>query len=77
MAGFAEFRPQNSAVAAPEEIGGGTWRHKRGCVKAKQLRVERVVVKSKLQLLVHFSPGGVDRLYVNMGNFEMEITLYK
>jgi hypothetical protein len=47
MLGFAEFGPQNSAVAVLEGTGGGTWRDRRGCVKAKQLRVKDVVVGSK------------------------------
>jgi hypothetical protein len=47
MAGFAEFGPQNSTVAVPEGTGGGTWRHSEGCVKAKQIHVERVAVGSK------------------------------
>ena len=46
-ASFAEFRPQNSAVAVPEGTGGGTWRDRGGCVKAKQLRVKDVAVGSK------------------------------
>jgi hypothetical protein len=32
--GFAEFGPQNSVVVVLTEIGGGTWRHHEGCVKA-------------------------------------------
>ena len=47
MAGFAEFGSQNSAVAVPEGTGGGTWRDREGCVKAKRLRVKDVVVGSK------------------------------
>ena len=47
MTGFAEFGPQNSAVAVPEGIGGGTWRDCKGCVKAKQLRVKDVAIRSK------------------------------
>ena len=47
MAGFAEFGPQNSAVAVPEGTGGGTRRDRVGCVKAKQLRVKGVAVGSK------------------------------
>jgi hypothetical protein len=46
MESFAEFGPQNLAVAIPEGTGGGTWRHSEGCVKVKQLCVERVVVAS-------------------------------
>jgi hypothetical protein len=49
-------------------IGGGTWQHSEGCVKAKQLHVERVTVESKTYELVHFAPSGVDRLYVNRGS---------
>jgi hypothetical protein len=37
-------------------------------VKTKQLRMERVVVGSKTQELVHFAPDGVDRLYVYRGS---------
>jgi hypothetical protein len=47
MPGFAEFGPQNSAVAVPEGTGGGTRRDHGGCVKAKQLHVNDVVVGSK------------------------------
>jgi hypothetical protein len=47
MAGFAEFRPQNSAATVPEGTDGGTWHHSEGCVKVKQLCVERVAVGSK------------------------------
>jgi hypothetical protein len=47
MAGFAEFGPQNSMVAVPEGIGGGTRRDHEGCVKAKQLRVKDVTIGSK------------------------------
>jgi hypothetical protein len=60
-----EFGPQNSAVAVPEGTGCGTQRDRGGCVKAKQLRVKDVVVGSKTYELVHFSLGGMDRLYVN------------
>jgi hypothetical protein len=47
MACFAEFGPQNSAVAVSERIGGGTWHDRGGCIKAKQLRVKDVAVRSK------------------------------
>jgi hypothetical protein len=47
MAGFAEFGPQNSAVAVPKGTGGGTRHVRGGCIKAKQLRVKDVVVGSK------------------------------
>ncbi len=47
MAGFAEFGPQNFVVAVPEGTGGGTRHDRRGCVKAKQLRVKDVAVRSK------------------------------
>jgi hypothetical protein len=46
---------QNSAVAVPVAIRGGTWRHHEGCVKAKQLHVERVAIISKSQELIHFA----------------------
>jgi hypothetical protein len=47
MPGFAEFGPQNSAVAVPKGTGGGTRRDCGGCVKAKQLYVKDVDVGSK------------------------------
>jgi hypothetical protein len=47
MASFAEFGPQNLAVVVPEGTSGGTWRQSEGCVKVKQLCVERVAVRSK------------------------------
>jgi hypothetical protein len=47
MAGFTEFGPQNSAAMVSEGISGGTWHHNEGCVKAKQLHVERVAVGLK------------------------------
>jgi hypothetical protein len=52
---FDRVRPQNSVMAVPTGIRGGTWRHREGCVKAKELRVERVAVRSKSQELVHFA----------------------
>jgi hypothetical protein len=56
MAGFAEFGPQNSSPAVPKGTGDGTWRDRGRCVKAKQLRVKDVAVRSKFQELVHFAP---------------------
>jgi hypothetical protein len=47
MTGFAKFGPQNSVVAVPKGTGGGTWRDRGGCVKAKQLRVKDVAIGSK------------------------------
>jgi hypothetical protein len=47
MADFDEFGPQHSVVVVPEGTGGGTWRHSEGCVKTKQLRVDRMIVRSK------------------------------
>jgi hypothetical protein len=47
MAGFAEFGPQNLAVAVLEGTGGGTRRDRGGCIKAKQLPVMDVAVGSK------------------------------
>jgi hypothetical protein len=47
MAGFAEFGPQNSAVAVPEGIGGGTQHDRGGCIKVKQLPVMDVAFGSK------------------------------
>jgi hypothetical protein len=45
--GFAEFRPQNSAMAVLEGTIGGSWCQRKGCFKEKQFRVERVIVGSK------------------------------
>jgi hypothetical protein len=47
MAGFAEFGAQNSVMAVPEGTGGGTWRDRGECVKAKQLHVKDMTVGSK------------------------------
>jgi hypothetical protein len=47
MPGFADFGPQNSAVAVSNGTGGSTRRDHGGCGKAKQLRVKDVVVGSK------------------------------
>jgi hypothetical protein len=47
MAGFAEFGTQNSAVVVLGGTYGDMWRDRGGCVKAKQLRVKDVVVRSK------------------------------
>jgi hypothetical protein len=47
IANFAEFVPQNSVVAVPEGTGGGMWRDRGGCVKAKQLRVKDMAIGSK------------------------------
>jgi hypothetical protein len=47
MAGFIEFDPQNSAAVILEGTSGDIWRHSEGCIKAKQLRVEHVVIRSK------------------------------
>jgi hypothetical protein len=47
MSCFVEFGPQNSAAVVPKVTRGGTWHYSEGCVKAKQLRVERVAVGSK------------------------------
>jgi hypothetical protein len=44
---FAEFGPQNSAVAVPEGTSGVMCRDRGGCVKAKKLHVKDVVVGSK------------------------------
>jgi hypothetical protein len=38
---------QNSAVAVSAGIRGGMWRHCKGYVKTKQLRMERVAVRLK------------------------------
>jgi hypothetical protein len=55
MMGFAEFGPQNSAVAVLAGIGYGTRRNHVGCVGAKQLHVECMTVRSKSQELVEFA----------------------
>jgi hypothetical protein len=47
MTGFTEFGPQNSVAAVQEGTDDSTWCHIEGCVKTKQLRVERVVVGSE------------------------------
>jgi hypothetical protein len=57
-------------MVVPAGIGGSTWCHHEGCVKVKQLRVERVAVKSISQELVHFAPDRVDMLYVSRGSLE-------
>jgi hypothetical protein len=44
---FDRVWTQNSVVAVPAGIRGGTWHHREGCIKAKQLRVERMTVRSK------------------------------
>jgi hypothetical protein len=54
---FDRVWPQNSSMAVLTGIRGGTWRHREGCVKAKQLCVECVVVISKYQELVYFAPA--------------------
>jgi hypothetical protein len=59
MASFAVFGPQNSVVAIPKGTGGGTWRHSEVCVKAKQLRLKRVAIGSKIEELVHFAVEGL------------------
>jgi hypothetical protein len=55
-------------VVVPTRIRGGTWHHHEGCIEAKQLRVERVAVRSISEELVHFAFGGVDKLYVSWGS---------
>jgi hypothetical protein len=54
---FDRVWPQNSTVLVPARFGDDMWRHHEGCVKAKQLRVERATVRSKSQELVHFPPA--------------------
>jgi hypothetical protein len=56
MVSLAEFGPENSTVTNPVGIEGGTRHHREGWVKTKQLRVERMAVRSKSQELVHFAP---------------------
>jgi hypothetical protein len=56
----AGFRPSLASKLSGDSSDGnriGTWSHHGGCVDAKQLCVERVTVRSKLQELVHFSLG--------------------
>jgi hypothetical protein len=43
-----------SGVAVLAGIGGDTWHHHEGCFEAKQLHVERIVVRSIFKELVHF-----------------------
>jgi hypothetical protein len=47
MPGFAEFGPQNTAMAVLEGTSGSTQRDHGGSVKAKQLHVKDVAVGSK------------------------------
>jgi hypothetical protein len=54
---FDRVWPQNSAVVVSAGIRGDTWHHREGCVKANQLHVECMAVRSKSQELVHFAPG--------------------
>jgi hypothetical protein len=68
MTGFAEFRPQNSVAAVLEETDGGMWHNSEGCVKTKQLRVERGPSDKKPKSWSIFAPGGMDSLYVNRGS---------
>jgi hypothetical protein len=58
----------NSLVVVPTGIIGGTWHHHEGCIEAKQLRMELMVVRSISEELVHFAFDGVDRLYVSWGS---------
>jgi hypothetical protein len=51
---FDRVWPENSVVAVPRGIRGGTWHHHKRCIKAKQLRV---VVRSKSKELVHVAPA--------------------
>jgi hypothetical protein len=45
--GFPKFGPQNLVGAILAGIRGGMWRRREGCIKANQLRVERVAIRSK------------------------------
>jgi hypothetical protein len=74
---FDRVRPQNSVMAVPTGIRGGTWRHREGCVKVKELRVERVAVRSKSQELVHFALAkSIASMYLGVV-YKVVITLYK
>jgi hypothetical protein len=44
---FDRVWPQKSMVAVLAGTGGSTWRQSKGCIKAKQLRVERVASDKK------------------------------
>jgi hypothetical protein len=56
-------------------IGGGMWCHREGCIKAKQLRVERVGVRSKSQELVQLPPAKwIGYMYLGVV-YEVVITL--
>jgi hypothetical protein len=48
---------QNSVVSVLAGIKGGVWRHHEACIEAKQLRVERVAIRSKCQELGPFRPS--------------------
>jgi hypothetical protein len=54
---FDRVWPPNLAVTVTTGIRGDTWHHHEGSVKAKQIQVEHVAVRSKFQKLVHFAPG--------------------
>jgi hypothetical protein len=55
--GFPESGPQNLVGVILAGLRGGMWRCREGCIKANQLRVERVAIRSKSQELVHFTPA--------------------
>jgi hypothetical protein len=54
----ASFRPSlASKLGGGGSRRGGTWHHHEGCIEAKQISVERVVVRSIFEELVHFAPA--------------------
>jgi hypothetical protein len=67
FAGFTRFRPQIRRYSSGGNRGD-TWFHHKMHIEAKQLRKEWVVVRSKIQELVHFAPDWVDRLYLSMSS---------
>jgi hypothetical protein len=52
------FGPQNPG-AVPAGIGGSTWRHREGYVKAKQICEESLAVRSTKKELDHNAPWGL------------------
>jgi hypothetical protein len=70
MVGFHRVWASKLSGAVLRGIEGGTWQHREGCIKVKQLHVERMTIMSKSKDLVHFAPDRVDRLYVSRGNLE-------
>jgi hypothetical protein len=66
--GFSGWASNSPSATVSMGIGGETWFHRKECIEAKQLRKEWVVVRSKIQELVHFAPDWVARLYLSMSS---------